>query len=139
MKPGTVRIEIAGTQRLGTEQDETFVEAQGTYEREQDAAVIQYIEKPEETLEILNCIRVQENGITISKRGAIVSDMYFEEGKNSEVAYQTPYGTIPMEIRCKNVSIKEDDRNLHIEVEYDLYSGGELVSACHTKIGIVNI
>ena len=82
MKPGKVRIEIAGTQRLGTEQDETFVEAQGTYEREQDAAVIQYIEKPEETLEILNCIRVQENGITISKRGAIVSDMYFEEGKN---------------------------------------------------------
>ena len=120
MKSGNVKIEIVGTQRLGTEQDETFVEVQGTYEREQDVAVIQYIEKPEETLEILNVIRVQGNSVTISKRGAIVSDMLFEMGKNSEVVYQTPYGTIPMEIRCKNVSIKEDDRNLRIEVEYDL-------------------
>ena len=139
MKPGKVKIEITGTQRLGTEQDETFAEAEGTYEWEKNVVTVQYIEKIEDTLEIRNQIQVKGKGVTISKRGAIVSDMYFEAGKNSEVAYQTPYGTIPMEIRCRNVNIKEEEQNFNIEVEYALYSGGEVVSECYTRIGIASI
>lgn len=139
MKSGNVKIEIVGTQVMGTEQDETFVTAEGIYEREQDVVTVRYIEKIEESLEIQNRIRLQGNGVTISKRGAIVSDMHFVAGEQSEVAYQTPYGTISMEIRCRNVSIKEEEQSCNIEVEYALYSGGELVSECHTKIGIISI
>lgn len=139
MIPGKVRIEIMGCQTLGEEKDETYMSAEGICVDDQGILKFLYIENTEDGAEIRNQISIKDQSVTISKRGAVVSDMHFVSGGYDEVAYQTPYGVLAMEIRCKLADVKENAESCLVEVVYDLYSGGVLVSSCVTKIQVVHI
>lgn len=134
MTTGKVKIKIIGCQTIGKEHDETVVDVEGIYTKTDDGGYIRYIEEPEEGVVIQNQILLSKNGVTIAKRGAVVSDMVFVPGECMEVAYRTPYGTLAMETRCESVNVEEGVDKCHIKVVYGLFSGGELVSDCVTEI-----
>lgn len=129
-------VEIIGRQTLGEEQDETKVCAKGTYYKKNELHCVEYDETPEAGVLIHNVISASARGVKIAKSGAITSDMLFIPSKSKEVAYRTPYGILAMETRCKTVDIKETENEICIHVEYALYTAGELVSDCDTKITI---
>ncbi len=129
-------IKIIGRQTLGEETDETVVCAEGTYYKKNELHCMEYDEEPEKGVKIHNRISASSRGVKISKSGAVSSDMLFIPGKCKDVSYQTPYGTLSMETRCETVEIKEAEDTIKIYVEYSLYTAGELVSDCVTKIDI---
>lgn len=129
-------VKIIGRQTLGEETDETVVCAEGTYYKKNELHCMEYEEEPEPGVKIHNRISASGRGVKISKSGAVSSDMLFIPGKCKEVAYQTPYGTLSMETRCHAIEVKEAEDAVNILVEYGLYTAGELVSDCVTKIDI---
>ncbi len=134
MITGEVKIKITGVQIMGDEQDVTVMEAQGDYMKTEDGCVIEYIEKPAEDMEVRNRIEVSSKGTIISKSGAVESKMVFMPGKESNVAYKTPFGVIDMTISCDEVICDEEEYHSEIKVVYDLCSGAQLVAHCNTRI-----
>lgn len=134
--PKKATVKIIGQQTLGGEKDETKVCAEGTYYKKNELHCVEYDEMPQEGVVIHNVISASNRGMKIAKSGAVVSDMLFLPGKSKEVAYQTPYGTLSMETRCRVVEIKESENEIRILVEYALYTAGELLSDCVTEISI---
>lgn len=132
-----VQIKITGRQFLNGESDENVAEAVGTMERTQSFVRITYDENSEESGGIVqNTITYSERGMKIEKRGALVSDLFFVEGKQRTITYKTPYGVLQMVSHCKKMSVKEEEGMLVIRAEYDLYSGDELLSENITEIEV---
>ncbi len=136
MTTGKAIIKITGVQILGEEQDVTVLEAQGVYTKTEDGCRIEYIEKPAEDMEVQNKIAVSPKRTVISKSGAVESEMVFIPGKESNVAYKTPFGVIDMTIRCEKVEACEEEYTGKIAIAYDLCSGEQLVAHCSTRIEI---
>lgn len=136
MTTGEVKIKITGVQILGEEQDITVLEAQGVYVKTEDGCRIEYIEKPAEDMEVQNRITVSPKQTIITKSGAVESEMIFEPGAESNVAYKTPFGVIDMTIRCEEVEVCEEEHTGEIAIAYDLCSGEQLVAHCSTRIEI---
>lgn len=131
----SVRIKICGRQFLNGESDETIVEAVGVWERKEAASKLLYDEAQEENSAVIhNTITYSMRGIKIEKRGGMESDLFFVENKERAITYKTPYGILSMESRCKKIRIKEEERNLNISIEYDLYASDELISENVTEI-----
>ena len=132
-----VQIKITGHQFLNGEKDENVTQAPGTMERTPSYVRIVYDENTEESGgNVQTTITYSDRGMKIEKRGAMVSDLYFMEGKTRTFTYKTSYGVIQMDNHCKKISEREEGDRLIIRGEYDLYSGGELLSENITEIEI---
>ena len=52
----------------------------------------------------------------------------YEPGASTETDYSTPYGNLTLVFSTKSITYDENDERLLIEVDYDIFSGGELLS-----------
>ena len=52
----------------------------------------------------------------------------YEPGASTETDYSTPYGNLTLVFSTKSITYDESDVRLLIEVNYDIFSGGELLS-----------
>lgn len=137
MTYGRVKIKIIGWQTMGEESDTTVVDTEGEVFEHAEGCIIEYLEQPAENMKVQNKIIISGGKTVISKSGAVESEMIFIPGETSAVEYQTPYGMIEMQIKCKSVNVYEEDCKSQIVITYDLYSGEQLVSHCKTEIQLL--
>ena len=52
----------------------------------------------------------------------------YEPGACTETDYSTPYGNLTLVFSTKSITFNESDEDLTLEVRYDIFSGGELLS-----------
>jgi uncharacterized beta-barrel protein YwiB (DUF1934 family) len=74
-------------------------------------------------------IHVLEGRVVVKRRGAIVSDMVFSEGKRSTSVYSIPPHSFDMTVDCRRLKIKLGDREGRVDMLYKMEIGGEARSA----------
>lgn len=84
----------------------------------------------------LNLLKIKEDTILISKKGAISTKMQFDPGKTTYTPYQTPYGTFQMEVITTDLTICRKGKDFHISIHYQLNMDGQPLSQCSIEIEV---
>ena len=74
-------------------------------------------------------IHVLDGRVVVKRRGAIVSDMVFSEGKKNTSIYSIPPHSFDMTIECRRLKIKLGDGEGRVDMLYKMEIGGEARSA----------
>lgn len=136
-----VIIKIHSTQYADGEESTIESTASGKYHAFPDMHSILYEEKApdgdnENTVLSKNIMKIQEDKLTLIKKGLIDTEMVFQDGYTHLGAYQTPYGTFDMRIHTKELYILLSPEQINISIRYALEFNGEHVSDCRMTICI---
>lgn len=88
-----------------------------------------YEEPVEGTSEsVKSTLKIKKNCVELLKKGTVQVHLVFEQGKTHVNQYDTPYGMIPVEISTGEVSVKEDEHDIHVVLNYRLDLGGDFLA-----------
>ncbi len=129
---------------IGTQRDESGEElttqttAAAEYFIKNDSHYILYEEHLDDAPEATkNIIKLKNNILELTKKGAANVHMVFEPGREHTTLYSTPFGTLPLGIRTDTVAGALAEDGLKILAEYSLTSQGVCVSRCKISIKIL--
>lgn len=77
-----------------------------------------------------NMIKFKENSLEVLKRGLINVHMVFEENKKNMTNYATPFGDILIGIDARKIQVREETREILVNVEYALEINYEHLADC---------
>lgn len=80
--------------------------------------------------------KFNHRNLNVVKNGETRANLMFELGQTNICEYATPYGLFPLEFKTKKISLSENEREIHLLVEYEIFNQGELVSFNETKISL---
>lgn len=102
------------------------VKSMGRYGLIREVEYIKYDEILEEAdIKISNMIKLRKGGVEIIKKGPMSSHMTFVPKQTTQCIYETPYGSIPMEVHTKSINVIRTEDRLRIVLEYTLGMGEE--------------
>lgn len=133
-----VLVSIKGMQMMPQEQeDEVEVVTHGNYLQKNGKHYIRF----EEAVEgmdgtIQNLIKVDENGMEVTKRGLTNVHMVFEKDKKNMTYYETPFGNLLVGIAATNVDVKSSEQNIDVTVKYALDINYEHMADCTINMNI---
>lgn len=133
-----VLLSIKGLQMMGPEdEDETEVVTKGTYLKKGNKHYIRY-EEVVEGMEgtILNLIKVDENGMEVTKKGLTNVHMVFEKEKKNMTYYDTPFGSLLIGIAATNLEIVNGEQDIDVTVQYALDVNYEHLADCSISMNI---
>lgn len=82
---------------------------------------VKYEEVYEEFEKKARClIKIENDKIEVSKKGAINSNLIFNKNEKTDTLYDTPYGSLSLGVVTKEMDIKRTDDTINIEIEYSL-------------------
>ena len=134
-----VLVTISGLQIMSMAEDSEQVEVitAGDYYKKNNKHYVIYDEVTEGfDGTTKNIIKLQEDCVDITKRGITNVHMVFEKNKKNITCYQTPFGNLMLGIDAKNISIKEDEHDISVNVEYALELNYEHIADCTVKMAI---
>lgn len=134
-----VLVTISGLQIMSMAEDSEPVEVitAGDYYKKNNKHYVIYDEVTEGfDGTTKNIIKLQEDCVDITKRGITNVHMVFEKNKKNVTCYQTPFGNLMLGIDAKNISIKEDEHDISVNVEYALELNYEHIADCTVKMAI---
>lgn len=109
-----------------TERSETNHD--GTLTVEDGRLCLSYSERTEGG-EVESEIHVLSGRVVVKRRGAIVSDMVFAEGKRNTSIYSIPPHSFDMSVECRHLKVKIDGIGGKVDMLYKMEIGGEARSA----------
>lgn len=83
-----------------------------------------------------NIVKIKNDQVEITKKGAVNVRMYFEKGKSDDTSYLTPEGQISMSMDTKDVSVQEKENTLLVEIEYAMKINYVHVADCKIEMKI---
>lgn len=83
-----------------------------------------------------NIIKLGEQYMDITKRGATNAHMMFEKNKKNVTYYYTPYGSILVGIDAKKIEIAETESDINVNVDYALEMNYEHMADCSITMKI---
>lgn len=133
-----VLVSIKGLQMLGPEEeDETEVVTRGNYLRKGNKHYIRYeevVEGMEGTIQ--NLIKVDENGMEVTKKGLTNVHMVFEKDKKNMTYYDTPFGSLLIGIAATDLDVKSSEKDINVTVQYALDVNYEHLADCTISMNI---
>ena len=133
-----VLVTICGLQN-GPETDGEPIEmtVAGEYFYKNNKHYILYDEVMEgETQVTKNRIKISEGQMELTKHGVVNVNMIFEKDKKNIAFYQTPMGTIEMDIAATRVMMAESEKAIEVQAEYALGMNGSAVADCVMNIRV---
>ena len=107
----------------------------GEYYEKNGKQLIVYEEIVEDCPEpIRNMLKISPDQVSIRKRGIINSEMVFDRKTNTISDYSTPYGSMVMGIRTRNIKVQEEEHQIQIRIDYELEINYEHASDCSIEI-----
>ncbi|MEL1133543.1 DUF1934 domain-containing protein [Desulfitobacterium sp. THU1] len=85
---------------------------------------------------VTTSLKIESNRVTLNRMGAIDHKQVFERGVRHGSSYVTPQGSLFFEIETKAMEIHLTELEGKITLEYDLFSGDQLVSHNRLRINI---
>lgn len=85
-----------------------------------------------------NMMKVRPGMMEVRKKGVVNVNMIFEKDKKNIAYYQTPMGTIEMDISATRVMTKENEKSIEIQAEYALGMNGSAVADCVMQIRVTS-
>lgn len=139
MEKHRVQVVIRGTQQDVSEESIQQI-YQGVYSFRNGSHYIRYEESYQEEGESqskgLSLLKIKEDTILMSKKGAITTKMQFDPGKITYTPYQTPYGTFQMEVITTDLTIRRKDKDFLISIHYQLNMDNQPLSQCSIEIEV---
>lgn len=83
-----------------------------------------------------NLIKFRENLLELTKKGLINVHMIFEENRKNMTQYSTPYGDIMVGIEAEKITLKEEETNICLQVNYALEVNYEHLADCKIFMNI---
>jgi len=117
-----VIISIKGIQSYdGTEPDGVELVTQGTLSDRPDGYVIAYAECELTGLEgTQTTLEIGPERVTLLRTGQLCSQMVFERGRVHRSLYETPYGSMEIGIRTRQLRCTMGERGGELEVAYSV-------------------
>lgn len=81
-----------------------------------------------------NVMRFREKELSLTKRGLLNVQMFFDEGRKSLSQYRTPYGGIMIGLDTGRVEIMEMQDRIRLEVDYALEANYQYVADCRIVV-----
>lgn len=131
-------ISILGEQIMDDDSDKIEVLTTGNYITKKDHCYIGYKEYDESTPDDYydNLIKVEGNVVTITRKGAVRSQLMLEKGRRHQCLYQTPAGDLMIGVFTKSIKNSLDKNGGTLEVSYTLDFNTDLVSENRFKITV---
>ena len=132
-------ISIVGEQILDGESDKVEVLTTGNYLMKKDHCYIGYKEYEENNPNDYsdNLIKVENEIVTISRKGSTRSQLMLEKGKRHQCVYQTPMGDLMIGVYTKSMKSTLTEKGGTLEVSYTLDFNTDLVSENRFKVTTV--
>ncbi len=121
-----------------TKEDETVeIINVGTYSVVNGKEYIRYEEVYDESKESsTSMIKIYDNCVEVSKKGAVTTKMIFKPGDKTMTFYNTPYGAMSLGITTKQLDIDRTDNKIEIYLVYGMELNYEHLSDCDLRITV---
>ena len=131
-------ISIIGEQTLDGETDKVEVLTSGNYMMKKNHCYIGYKEYDEENPSKYsdNLIKVEDNIVTIIRKGETQSRLMLEKGRRHQCLYQTIAGDLMIGVFTKTMKNTLNEKGGTLEVSYTLDFNTDLVSENRFKITV---
>ncbi len=132
-----ISIKISGSQALGGDVATVETEACGEYYKKNGKHYIVFDQAAEGASgTVKNLIRLEEERMEITKRGAVAVRMVFEREKCFQSIYQTPYGGFPIEIETKEFAVRETETRIGVMADYVLRADRKHLADCRIRLEV---
>lgn len=132
-----VLIRISGVQMSEDDTDNIEVITAGNYFLKNGKHYILYDEVIEGFEGVVkNTIKISSEVMDIRKNGVSSIHMTFEPEKKSLTSYVTPMGELIVGISTRQISIREEEDSLNVNVDYKLDINYEHVSDCKIRLDV---
>ncbi len=121
MNKKDVIIFVKGEQCFeGQEPDEVEIITEGTMTIQEDGVILlEYQETELSGMEgVTTRFTIRGNTVELSRSGAVTSTMRFEQGAKHSSLYETPWGTLTVDIRTSRLICRIGDRGGIMEICY---------------------
>ena len=109
--------------------DETKLMTDGTMEVTEEGYLLTYQESELTGMEgTTTTFEVKGNQVTLTRSGAVNSQMIFEEGRQHTSLYETPFGELPVDISTSSLRHNLTERGGIMEIKYS-------IAVAHTVTG----
>ena len=117
-----VTLTITGTQTGEDNESMTITtRAEGEYFERGNSTYLLYDEKdPDDDSVTKNMLKLSGRVLSLSKKGAVNSNMTWEEGKNIVSDYSSAFGRLALSVETGRLEISNSEGELHLEVHYRL-------------------
>ena len=117
-----VLLSIRGEQYFdGIDPDETELMTEGTMELAEDGIVLSYEESELTGMEgTTTTFEVKGPRVTLTRSGAVNSQMVFEEGRQHTSLYETPFGELSVDIQTSILKHNLSERGGLLEIKYSI-------------------
>lgn len=131
-------ISIIGEQTLDGETDKIEVLTTGKYIMKNGHCYIGYKEYDESSPNDYydNLIKVEDNMVTITRKGPMKSQLMLEKGRRHQCVYQTGAGDLVIGVFTKTMKNSLNEKGGTLEVSYTLDFNTDLVSENSFKVKI---
>ena len=131
-------ISIVGEQKVEGQDDRIEVITEGKYMMKNCHFLINYKEYDEDLPDkfLNNLVKVENETVTISRKGPLSSQLILEKGKRHQCMYQTIAGTLSIGVFTKTLNNNLNENGGSLEVIYTLDFNSDLVSENRFKIDI---
>lgn len=135
MKKNVV-ITVRGLQRAVDEDEPVEVISAGTYLRKDDTHYLSYEEADDDGKITKNRIKITPSSVEMTKQGTFATRMVFVPGQQYHACYATPFGEMTLGMTTKHMVVTEEEKELSVELCYDLEINGSFVSECELDIEV---
>ena len=117
-----VLLSIRGEQYFdGIDPDETELMTEGTMALTEDGIVLSYEESELTGMEgTTTTFEVKGPRVTLTRSGAVNSQMVFEEGRQHTSLYETPFGELSVDIQTSVLKHNLTERGGLMEIKYSI-------------------
>lgn len=132
-----VLISINGLQIMDEDQDQVEVITPGEYYNKNGKHFLLYDEVSADFDGVTkNTIKINENIVEIKKKGYTNVHMIFQENKKNMTYYDTPFGNLLVGLCANNISIKEVEELIDVDIAYSLEINEEHIANCKINLQI---
>ena len=115
-----VSVRVCGVQRCpGAEEDVSELVCEGVFKHTADGWLLAY-EEPSEAGTVKTLLRFADGRVTLTRRGAVRSEMTFAAGECHTIFYELPLGRLTMELHTDSVCAALDGAHGTLELCYRL-------------------
>lgn len=134
-----VFVRLSGMQfsTAGEVPEPVEVISRGTYAKKNGKHYIAYDEVQDDLNQVIkNTVKIHGDCCEIIKGGPIRTHLKFEEGKSHSSFYETPYGSLVIQVHTKEVELEEKEEEMNIHVFYELEINYEKLADCRIEMCI---
>ena len=125
-----VNVKMHAAQSMGTQKDEQDRMLPGKWYERDGVQIVKYRDNESDTVDTLE---ISSRRVRLKRSGAIRSEMEFAAGESHIFEMETDPGTFSFLVRTARVAVGIYGDRLTVELAYDLYADGSLLS--HNHVG----